>query len=101
MPSEQSQKEKSRSGLHARVHGVVQGVGFRYSTVAQARRWGLRGYARNMSDGSVEVFAEGTSEGVEKLLSWLGHGPPSAVVTRVDHQFTAFRGIYRNFGIEL
>ena len=45
-----------------RVHGLVQGVGFRYSTQREALQLGLTGYARNMDDGSVEVVACGEAD---------------------------------------
>ena len=48
-----------------RVHGLVQGVGFRYSTQREALQLGLTGYARNMDDGSVEVVACGEADRVE------------------------------------
>ena len=44
------------------VHGVVQGVGFRYSTQREALQLWLTGYARNLDDGSVEVLACGEAE---------------------------------------
>ncbi|MFD1803057.1 acylphosphatase [Mixta tenebrionis] len=70
--------------IKAWVHGLVQGVGFRYSTQAQARQLGLTGYARNMDDGSVEVLACGESDRLEQLLAWLqAGGPRSARVDRV------------------
>ena len=70
--------------VKAWVHGRVQGVGFRYSTLAEARGLGVLGYARNLDDGSVEVLAWGESEQVEALVSWLkAGGPRSARVDRV------------------
>ena len=86
--------------LYARIHGIVQGVGFRYSTINRARRYKLTGYARNMLDGSVEVVAEGPKSDLEGLLSWLRQGPPSAVVERVDHRYMPFSGSYVDFGVE-
>lgn len=66
------------------VQGRVQGVGFRYSTQAEAKKLGVRGYARNLEDGSVEVLAWGESEQVEALISWLkAGGPRSARVEKV------------------
>ena len=66
------------------VHGVVQGVGFRYTTQYEARRLGLTGYARNLDDGSVEIVACGEAEDVERLIDWLkAGGPRSARVDRV------------------
>ena len=70
--------------IKAWVHGMVQGVGFRYSTQMQAQQLGLTGYAHNLDDGSVEVLACGESEQLEQLLSWLkAGGPRSARVDRV------------------
>jgi acylphosphatase len=66
------------------VRGRVQGVGFRYSTVHQARRLGLRGWARNAPDGSVEILAEGSAAAVEELVAWCRHGPPSARVANLQ-----------------
>ncbi|MBG6246592.1 acylphosphatase [Candidatus Symbiopectobacterium sp. 'North America'] len=68
----------------AYVYGVVQGVGFRYHTQQQARQLGVKGYARNCEDGSVEVVASGESQQVEQLIIWLkAGGPRSARVERV------------------
>lgn len=66
-----------------RVHGVVQGVGFRYSTVLAARRIGVQGWVRNRRDGSVEIHAQGVPAAVEALIAWVQHGPPSAHVEQL------------------
>ena len=92
--------EESLGRLHGRVYGMVQGVGFRYSTVNQARRGNLTGYVRNLNDGSVEVLAEGSITELKSLLSWLNVGPPSAVVRRVEHRLTSYGGNYRNFSVD-
>ena len=68
------------------VSGVVQGVCFRASTQAQARQLGLRGHARNLPDGRVEVLAVGAASAVEQLARWLQHGPPHARVDRVQRE---------------
>ncbi len=66
------------------VHGSVQGVGFRYSTQAQANALGVTGYAHNLQDGSVEVLAAGETQQVEALIHWLkAGGPRSARVDKV------------------
>ncbi len=63
------------------VTGKVQGVFFRASTRDEARRLGLRGYAKNLDDGSVEVIAFGEAGALEVLATWLRQGPPMASVT--------------------
>lgn len=70
-----------RAAARFLVRGKVQGVWFRASTREVALRLGLRGYARNLVDGRVEVLAAGDAPAIEALASWLRHGPPSA---RVD-----------------
>lgn len=75
------------NGLVARravVHGRVQGVWYRAGTAEQARALALRGVARNLPDGTVEVLAIGRPEAVDALLFWLQRGPPLARVTRVE-----------------
>ncbi len=66
--------------FHAVVRGRVQGVGFRMHTQREAQRLRLRGYVRNLPDGSVEVEAGGPSDAIDALLEWLRRGPPSARV---------------------
>lgn len=66
------------------VHGMVQGVGFRYHTQSQASVLGVQGYAHNLQDGSVEVLAVGEGQQVEALIDWLkAGGPRSARVDKV------------------
>lgn len=65
------------------VTGRVQGVSFRAYTRAEAQRLGLRGYARNLEDGSVEVLACGDAHAVEALCRWLWRGSPASRVDAV------------------
>ena len=74
----------TRSAAFFRVTGRVQGVGFRASTARKARALGLEGSARNCADGSVEVLVAGDPDALTRLGEWLQHGPPSAVVARVE-----------------
>lgn len=82
----QHMSENSKSSieeLHAYVYGRVQGVGFRYFVIQKAHTLALRGYARNESDGSVEVLAQGQRPALEQLLSYLRQGPTAARVRDV------------------
>ena len=65
------------------VSGKVQGVFFRASTREQALKLGLRGHAKNLPDGRVEVLAEGDSSALDALERWLHVGPPMAMVESV------------------
>jgi acylphosphatase len=70
--------------VELRIFGRVQGVGFRYATEREARALGLRGFVRNLADGSVEIVAEGDQGAVERLIAWAKHGPRHASVERVE-----------------
>lgn len=81
------------------VHGMVQGVGFRYYTRSAAHRFGVRGYVQNLPDGTVKVVCEGRAPAVDSMTAWLEKGPPSARVTHVDVQPCASSG-YPAFTVE-
>jgi acylphosphatase len=66
------------------VSGKVQGVYFRVSSQQKAIEYGLSGYARNLADGDVEVFLSGEQVNIEKMLTWLKHGPTRAEVTQMQ-----------------
>ena len=96
-----------QAALHAVVHGLVQGVNFRYFVLRNARLLGLTGYVRNLQDAGadwenerVEVVAEGDREKLEQLVSQLNVGPRAARVKRVDVNWSEASGKYGRFDIE-
>jgi acylphosphatase len=66
------------------ISGLVQGVGFRYFVLREARALALAGWVRNLSDGRVEVVANGGLGDLELLEELITRGPPHAQVSRVD-----------------
>ena len=70
--------------LRLEIRGVVQGVGYRWAMVEQARRVGVRGWVRNRQDGSVEAMLAGPSETVDRMVGWARQGPRAALVDTVD-----------------
>ncbi|BDZ63586.1 acylphosphatase [Agromyces mangrovi Wang et al. 2018] len=64
--------------------GMVQGVGYRWWTRAEAQRLGVSGWVKNRLDGRVEAEAEGDAQAVAALVDWMRGGPPSATVTAVE-----------------
>jgi acylphosphatase len=70
--------------LHVRVHGRVQGVGFRWFAREEARRLGLSGWVANRPGGEVEVEAGGEASSLERLRRALEVGPAGAEVQRVE-----------------
>jgi acylphosphatase len=69
---------------HLRIHGRVQGVGYRDALRREALRHGLGGWVRNRRDGTVETVLQGEASAVEAVTGWARHGPPAARVDRVD-----------------
>ncbi len=67
-----------------RVHGRVQGVGFRWWVRSTATRLGLGGHVRNLSNGCVEVHAAGPARVLVEFEGLLAEGPPVAVVTKLE-----------------
>lgn len=63
------------------VSGMVQGVGYRYFAQRTAEQLGISGYAKNLHDGRVEVFAMGTVEALATLEHFLSRGPKFAEVS--------------------
>jgi acylphosphatase len=66
------------------VYGKVQGVGFRYSCMQEAREIGLKGFVKNRPDGSVYIEAEGEDFLLERLIQWCKDGSSHAKVSRVE-----------------
>lgn len=76
----------SKKHFNIRVKGKVQGVFFRVSAVTEAVKLGLKGFARNESDGSVYIEAEGDENSLNHFLKWCAVGPSSAVVESVSEE---------------
>jgi acylphosphatase len=66
------------------VGGRVQGVFYRATAARRAQELAVRGYARNLTDGRVEVLACGEEEAVQTFVSWLWTGSSASKVTSVD-----------------
>jgi acylphosphatase len=66
------------------VHGIVQGVGYRYWLARAAESRGVVGWVRNRPDGTVEALLEGEDDAVESLIAASETGPRGAAVTDVD-----------------
>ena len=66
------------------VSGRVQGVFYRDTTRQQAEKLKLTGYAKNLTDGRVEVVICGSETSVDKLCEWLWTGSEYSNVSNVD-----------------
>jgi acylphosphatase len=68
------------------VSGMVQGVGYRYFAQRIAAQLGISGYAKNLSDGRVEIYAIAQPEALKSFSKSLEQGPKFAEVTSVEAQ---------------
>ena len=90
-----SDRDRGLETRLVRVRGRVQGVGYRYACVQQARTLGVTGWVRNRTDGSVEAMLQGTPRQVARMCDWMRDDVPSAqveaiVVTEVPPPVAAF-----------
>ena len=90
---------QGKTRAHVFVSGIVQGVGYRFTTVEQANQLGLSGWVCNLPDDRVEAVFEGTKAGVEEMIRWCHKGPPAAVVKNVAVEYEEPEGI-RGFQIK-
>ncbi len=77
---------------HVKIYGKVQGVWFRAHTKEMADKLGIKGWVRNVPDGSVEAVFEGDDEAVEEIIKWCHHGPPLARVDKVEVSYEEPKG---------
>jgi len=81
------------------ISGIVQGVFFRVETQRAAQRYGVNGWVRNKSDGTVEAVIEGERHKVDGMLNWCRKGPPRAVVSQVDVEWADYTGAMADFRV--
>ncbi|MFN8258708.1 MAG: acylphosphatase [Bacteroidales bacterium] len=72
------------------ISGRVQGVGFRYHTLKTALEFNIKGFVKNLPDGSVFVKATGNQTDLESFLLWCNQGPRLAMVEKLDIKETNF-----------
>ncbi len=82
------------------VSGEVQGVGFRFFAQRAAARHQVVGYVRNLPDGRVEAWAEGTPASVEAFRNDLATGPLLSVVEKIEELNVEQETAYSSFRIE-
>ncbi len=89
--------EKTRA--HVFISGRVHGVFFRAYTRDAAKRAGVAGWVRNISDGRVEAVLEGDGESVRRVIEWCHQGSPLSRVDSVEVIDEAYTGEFTSFAI--
>jgi len=85
---------KQNLELHANVKGKVQGVGFRWTVVERALEFQLSGTVKNLSNGTVEIIAQGDKPSLESFLKAL---KANAGLARIDSISTSYQDINKIF----
>lgn len=82
------------------VKGRVQGVGFRFSAREKARKYGIKGYVKNLPNGDVEIMAIGPEHSVDEFIRWCNEGPAFAHVNDMEIEETEPKN-YQTFDVKL
>lgn len=85
--------------IHIWISGVVQGVGFRFFAVRQARELGVSGWVRNTPDGRVEIVAEGEKWQLEEFAKNVKTGPSHSAVTGIEIKEEEFQNEFEGFEV--
>lgn len=80
------------------ITGRVQGVGFRISTKAVADQLGIKGFIKNLPDGTVYIEAEAAEILMQEFLKWCNIGPDEALVQHLQVQPIEVKN-HQNFNI--
>jgi len=83
---------------HIFFSGSVQGVGFRFTAMRIAQRWGLGGFVRNCADGRVEMLAQGAADDIERCLEDIAESF-AGYIRKTDVQDVECDPEYSNFRI--
>ena len=86
--------------LHIFFEGRVQGVGFRFTVEHLSRSHEVTGFVRNLSDGRVEVVAEGEEQELERFIASICSSPLKRYVLNYTSTWESASGGYKNFTIK-
>lgn len=89
----------SKARAHVYIEGHVHGVYFRDTTRRRALALGVTGWVRNLIDGRVEAVFEGEEDAVQRMVRFAREGPPRALVTHVDVEYSEYTGAFDTFSV--
>jgi len=89
----------TQTRVHVTIRGRVQGVFFRMETQRTADRYGVYGWVKNRTNGTVEAVFEGDQEKVAAVIDWCRRGPRHAIVKGIDVHEEPYTGEFNHFYI--
>jgi len=81
------------------ISGYVQGVFFRENTKKKAKELGLKGYVKNLSDGSIEVVVEGDESNLKELINFCRNNPSGSRVKSIKVDYEEVKNEFKDFEI--
>ncbi len=86
--------------IKVKISGIVQGVFFRLETQKAANQFGVRGYVKNLPNGSVEAVFQGKRNQIDKILTWCHHGPDASRVDHVQQEAFVQTSTFESFEVQ-
>jgi len=87
-----------KKSIRLYITGTVQGIFFRGFIKENAERYDVKGFTRNLEDGRVEVFLEGNTDNVNKMIELCKKGPKHSIIKNVEIKDEKFQGL-RDFKV--
>ena len=88
-----------RCRMHIYYSGKVQGVGFRYTAKNVATGYEVTGIVRNLSDGRVELLAEGLKDELEAFQQGIRESGLGSLISHEEVRWQEPNGEFRGFEI--
>lgn len=89
-----------RKRLTLKISGLVQGVGYRYTSQNEAKKRKFTGYIDNLDDGAVELVVEGEEKDLKDFINWCYNGVGPAMVHNIDESWSEATGEFSDFVIK-
>jgi len=81
------------------IEGRLQVMNFRFHTQQQAKKLGLTGFVRTLSDGRIEIEVQGNNKDVEKMLDWCQQEPQSSQIRSILYRYDEPDDRYTDFNV--
>ena len=81
------------------IEGRLQAMNFRFRAQQQANKFGLTGFVRGLSDGRIEIEAQGDQADVDKLLTWCQEEPQSSQIRSILYRYDEADEHYGSFEV--